>query len=88
MLFAFACEKEDEIKEDEKSLIEIATAKNEQIVITIYAEENLFVGYNSVYAKVTDAKDNTSITNAEVTVVPMMTMMSTMGWRQWNIVTI
>ncbi len=57
----------------ETELSEVATATENGITVTLYASEALFVGYNSITAKIEDA--NGTLLSGDVTVTPMMDMM-------------
>lgn len=69
-----SCEEKDGdiTPSEEIELIEVAKATESSLTITIMAEEELFVGYNTLRAKITDQNDN--LVQGSLTATPMMQM--------------
>lgn len=81
LLLSFSCS-EDEIQiNPTEGLTKIAedVAINANTKVEIWADEELFVGYNTLYAKLSDATTGESITESMVQFIPMMSMVSGMS---------
>lgn len=70
-----SCTDENELIIEEEQLIELAFGENEGTEITLSAAAPLFVGYNTISVVLKNAANNSPITNAIVSVMPMMHLM-------------
>lgn len=68
----YSCDSEELQPEFEIELQEVTAYTESNYTITLYAEEEFFVGYNSLIVKVEDANGN--LVSGEVSVKPMMHM--------------
>ncbi|QGY47628.1 hypothetical protein GM418_29360 [Maribellus comscasis] len=75
-IFFAACEKEEEIPEEETHLISIAKSDSESGVFSVdlMAEQTLFQGYNKLYFDIENNSDKSPVTQASVSILPMMHM--------------
>ncbi len=74
VIFLACNSSEDPKPEFETDLLEITTASENGITVTLFASENFFVGYNSISAKIEDEKG--SLLSGDISVMPMMDMMN------------
>lgn len=74
--FFAACEKDDEMPEEEINLQSIVEANSESGIfnVELKAEQTLFQGYNKLYFNMKKNSDNSQITQASVSLLPMMHM--------------
>lgn len=68
-----ACSDDDPEPQFKTDLNEITSFSQDGLTITLYAEEDFFVGYNVITAKIEDQDGN--LISGEATITPMMQMM-------------
>lgn len=73
-VLVFSCKDDNDDIEKEVELIEIATASENGLTATIYAEQDLLVGYNAITVELTD--ETLSLEGETVTMAPLMDMMT------------
>ena len=73
--FIGSCSDEADPVIETELLEEVANANNEGIEVSVLAATPLFVGYNSISIELANTSDNSSITDATVSIMPMMHMM-------------
>ncbi|MFZ1806273.1 MAG: FixH family protein [Cyclobacteriaceae bacterium] len=82
ILLSFSCSEDDEVQiNPTEGLTKIAegTAVNANTKVEVWADDTeLFVGYNTLYARLTDATTDEPITESTVIFIPMMSMVSGM----------
>lgn len=76
LIFIFGSCTENNDPKVEENLVEVATGDNGEIGVTILSSTELFVGFNTLSIDVNNLIDNTSITDATITIMPMMHMMN------------
>lgn len=73
-LFTSCSDGEDPAPAFDTDLTEITSFTENNITVTLFASENLFVGYNAITAKIQDASGQ--LLNGDISVMPMMEMMT------------
>ncbi|MEO9474856.1 MAG: FixH family protein [Cyclobacteriaceae bacterium] len=68
----FSCDSEEPEPEFESDLVEITSVTENGLTVTILATQSLYVGYNSITAKVED--DNGNLVGGDISVLPLMDM--------------
>jgi hypothetical protein len=73
-----ACEKDDEMPEEEINLMSIAKAdsKSDNFNVELLAEQILFQGYNKLYLSIKKNTDESQVTQASISILPLMHMTS------------
>lgn len=75
-LFFAACEKDDEVPKEEINLVSIAKTDSDAGIfnVELMAEQALFQGYNKLYFNIKKNADKSQVTQASVSLLPMMHM--------------
>ncbi len=75
-LFFAACKKDDDIPAEQKTLVSIAKGDSESkdFNVELLATRTFFQGYNKLFLEIKKNPDKSSVTQASVTLIPLMHM--------------
>ncbi|MEP4534187.1 MAG: FixH family protein [Cyclobacteriaceae bacterium] len=74
LVLLYSCDSDEPQPEFESDLVEITSVTENGLKVTILATQSLFVGYNSITAKVED--ENGNLIGGDIAVLPLMDMTS------------
>jgi len=75
-VISLSCEKNEDSNDKHTELVQIGTALTDKqaFEVTLYANDTLFEGYNKLYVSVKDVATEGQITDADISLKPIMDM--------------